>query len=161
VIVLTLALGVGGNVAALSLLEQILLRPLDVHEPDRLVNVTAPGRSTASRRRRRPERPIPLFSYPMFRDLEREQDAFSGLAAHRLFDASIAASDGVVRRRTGMLVSGSYFPVLRGLLFGVAPVDVSALVVATGALVLVALTAAYLPLRRALAVEPSVVRRDE
>lgn len=97
----------------------------------------------------------------MFRDLEREQDAFSGLAAHRLFDASIAASDGVVRRRTGMLASGSYFPVLRGLLFGVAPVDVSALVVATGALVLVALTAAYLPLRRALAVEPSVVRRDE
>ncbi|HEX6993680.1 MAG TPA: FtsX-like permease family protein [Gammaproteobacteria bacterium] len=50
---------------------------------------------------------------------------------------------------------------IRGLLFGVAPVDVSALVVATGALVVVALAAAYLPLRRALAVEPSVVLRDE
>src|SRR5688572_13595493 len=43
VAVLTLAFGIGVNVAIFSLAEQILLRPLPVPEPDRLVNLTDPG----------------------------------------------------------------------------------------------------------------------
>lgn len=63
-----------------------------------------------------------MFSYPMFRDLEREQTVFTDLAAHRALQVT-----GTWRSRsihgTATLVSGSYFPALglapaAGRLFG-------------------------------------------
>jgi hypothetical protein len=47
----------------------------------------------------------------MFRELEERQEVFSGLGAHRLFDASLSIGDNA-RRETGFFVSGSYFSVL-------------------------------------------------
>ena len=41
--ILMLALGIGANAAIYSLFNQILLRPLPVPHPDRLVNLAAPG----------------------------------------------------------------------------------------------------------------------
>ena len=52
-----------------------------------------------------------MFSYPMFRDLERVQTAFTGLAAHRIFGTNLAYN-GQTSSGDGVLVSGSYFPVL-------------------------------------------------
>ncbi|OLC40519.1 MAG: hypothetical protein AUH43_26195, partial [Acidobacteria bacterium 13_1_40CM_65_14] len=52
-----------------------------------------------------------VFSFPMVRDLERVQTPFTGVAAHVLFGANIAAR-GQTHNGDGMLVSGSYFPVL-------------------------------------------------
>jgi putative ABC transport system permease protein len=43
VAVASLALGIGANAAIFSLLEQMLLRPIPVHAPDRLVNLSSPG----------------------------------------------------------------------------------------------------------------------
>ena len=43
VAVVSLALGIGANSAIFSLFDQMLLRPLPVHEPERLVNLAAPG----------------------------------------------------------------------------------------------------------------------
>lgn len=40
---LTLAVGIGVNVALFSLVQQILLQPLPVAEPERLVNLTDQG----------------------------------------------------------------------------------------------------------------------
>jgi predicted permease len=119
VAVLTLAVGIGVNVAIFSLAEQVLLRPLPVPEPDRLVNLTDSIRPLVQMDPNllpiaRPSAsggPETTFSYPMFRDLEREQEPFEGLAAHTFFEARLATGDQA-RFATGALVSGGYFPVL-------------------------------------------------
>jgi len=120
VVTLTLALGIGVNVAILSLADQILLRPLPVPEPDRLVNLTDPLQMPPGRMSPRllPQMMFSdgggreaLFSYPMFRDLERQQQPFVGLAAHTFFDARLSSGERT-RLATGVFASGSYFSVL-------------------------------------------------
>jgi putative ABC transport system permease protein len=117
VVVLTLALGIGVNVALFSLFEQVLLRPLPVAEPDRLVNLSDPGPKldpSTGRGWFAPSvsgGPDTAFSYPMFRDLEREQQPFVGIAAHHLFDASLT-SGAQAGLDTAIAVSGSYFSLL-------------------------------------------------
>jgi predicted permease len=112
VVILMLALGIGATTAMFSLYHQVLLRQLPVPEPNRLVNLAARG-------------PKPgggfadlafgdfgaSFSYPMFRDLEREQTGFTGIAAEADFIANLSAGNRPVAGR-GRLVSGGYFRVL-------------------------------------------------
>lgn len=43
VVILTLGLGIGANTAIFSLMDQVLLRPLPVHDPGRLVLLDGPG----------------------------------------------------------------------------------------------------------------------
>jgi predicted permease len=120
VAVLTLALGIGANVAIFSLFQQILLQPLPVPEPERLVNLIDPGTKLVGQMTPRmppQERPsdsgglATLFSYPMFRDLERAQEPFVALAAYTFLEASVSAGEQA-RLMKGILVSGSYFPLL-------------------------------------------------
>jgi len=111
VAIISLALGVGANGAIFSLFDQILLRALPVREPDRLVNLGAPGPKPGSQSCNNAGPCEEVFSYPMFRDLEREQTVFTGLAAHRVFSANLSFQ-GQTLAGGGMLVSGSYFPTL-------------------------------------------------
>src|SRR5688572_15974886 len=55
--------------------------------------------------------PAAQFSYPMFRDLEREQTGFTGIAAYVDFLANLSFDDRPMSGR-GYLVSGSFFGVL-------------------------------------------------
>jgi predicted permease len=110
VAVSTLALGIGVNVAIFSLFQQILLRPLPVAEPERLVNLSSPGPRPSGLSYGSPAGGT-VFSYPMFRDLERSQEPFVRIAAHRIFDASLSTGEQA-HRDTGIYVSGSYFPLL-------------------------------------------------
>jgi predicted permease len=114
VAVLTLALGIGVNLAIFSLFQQTLLRTLPVVEPERLVNLTDPGPDLpVARTMSRSGGADSVFSYPMFRDLERAQEPFVGIAAHRFFEVSLATSAGEgARLETAAHVSGSYFSVL-------------------------------------------------
>ena len=111
VTVLSLALGIGSNAAIFSFFNQILLRPLPVSESGQLVNLSAPGPKPGSQSCSGAGSCEEVFSYPMFRDLEEKQDVFTGLAAHRGFGANLAYK-GNTASAQGLLVSGSYFPVL-------------------------------------------------
>ena len=109
--VLSLALGIGANAAIFSMFDQIMLRPLPVPDADRLVNLAAPGPKPGSTSCGQAGDCEVVFSYPMFRDLERSQTVFTGLAAHDEFGASLSYEDAPMTGQ-GMYVSGSYFPTL-------------------------------------------------
>jgi predicted permease len=116
VAILSLALGIGANTAIFSIFDQLLRRPLPVDDPEQLVNLAAPGPKPGSTSCNSAGPCDVVFSYPMFRDLERAQTSFAGIAAHRLFGANLTAG-GQTFTGDGVAVSSSYFRTL-----GVAPV---------------------------------------
>lgn len=107
----SLALGIGANAAIFSLFDQMLLRPLPVQEPKRLVNLLAAGPKPGSQSCNQAGDCDATLSYPMLRDLERGQTSFTGIAAHRAFGVNLV-DRGETLSAEAMLVSGSYFPVL-------------------------------------------------
>ena len=111
VAVVSLALGIGANAAIFSLFDQMLRQSLPVEEPDRLVNLSAPGPKPGSQSCGQAGDCDEVFSYAMFRDLERIEGSFSGVAAHVAFSANLAYATQTANGQ-GLLVSGSYFPVL-------------------------------------------------
>ncbi|PZQ13225.1 MAG: hypothetical protein DI564_12015 [Rhodanobacter denitrificans] len=111
VAIATLALGIGANLAVFSLVERLLLAPLPVAEPDRLVNLGVPGQTDIRLSSSLAGNETAVFSYPMFRDLERAQDGVATLAAHRPQPVNLAYA-GHTERVQALLVSGRYFDVL-------------------------------------------------
>jgi predicted permease len=111
VAIVSLALGIGANAAIFSLFNQLLMKPLPVPEPLRLVNLSAPGPKPGSQNCSQAGDCETVFSYLMFRDLEKVQTPFTGIAAHLSFGANLSAR-GQTQDGEGMLVSGSYFSVL-------------------------------------------------
>jgi putative ABC transport system permease protein len=100
VAVLTLALGIGANTAIFTLLDKALIRTLPVEKPTELVTFArdAGGASVS-------------FSYPLYADVSKRNDVFSGVAAY--FQQPFSLSDGAQTERViGQIVSGNYFAVL-------------------------------------------------
>jgi macrolide transport system ATP-binding/permease protein len=96
VAILTLALGIGANTAIFSVVNSVLLRPLAVAQPERLVRIRLGSSHT---------------SFPNYRDLAEQTEAFSSVAAHSVgqFNLGQGETKGKV---LGELVTGSYFPAL-------------------------------------------------
>jgi len=111
VAVLSLALGIGVNTAIFSVFERMLLRRLPVAEPGRIVNVTSPGPKPGSRSTGDGGKVDAVFSYPLFRDLEKLQNVGLQIAGHRDFQANLSFK-GQTSEAEGILVSGQYFHVL-------------------------------------------------
>ena len=111
VAILSLALGIGANAAIFSMFDQLLLRALPVPSAETLVNLTAPGPSPGSTTCNQSGDCTEIWSYPMFRDLEREQTALAGIAAFRIFGASLSV-DNEPTTGEGAWVSGGYFTTL-------------------------------------------------
>jgi predicted permease len=111
VAIISLALGIGANAAIFSIFNQMLLSALPVQKPKELVNLAAPGPKPGSQSCNQAGECEWVFSYAMFRDLEKMQTVFNGIAAHRLFGANLAFG-GQTMTGEGVLVSGNYFPLL-------------------------------------------------
>src|SRR5205823_388374 len=78
----SIALGIGANAAIYSIFDQMLRRPLPVPQAAELVNLGAPGPKPGSQSCNAAGDCETVFSYPMFRDLERaapQQTSLVGL----------------------------------------------------------------------------------
>ena len=110
--IVSLALGIGANAAIFSCFNQMLLESLSVPRPAELVNLAAPEPKPGSQSCGQAGDCNAVFSYAMFRDLQKVQTSFTGIAAHVAFGANMAF-DGETMAGQGLLVSGNYFQVLQ------------------------------------------------
>jgi predicted permease len=97
--ILTLALGIGANVVVFGVLNSILLRPLNVANPDRLLQVVHPQQGYDNQ------------SYPDYLDFKTRNSTFSEMAAYRLGFAGLSAG-GAAQKYMVYEVSGNYFDML-------------------------------------------------
>jgi predicted permease len=107
--IVSLALGIGANTAIFSLLDQVLLRTLPVQNPRELAYLYHPGPVQGSSSS--DEGGGSPFSYPAFREMQKEQTAFAGLAGARAQQVSLAYKNSS-SHGTARLVSGNYFGLL-------------------------------------------------
>lgn len=109
VAVLTLALGIGANAAIFNVINAILLRPLAVERPGELVAVGDPGRvhSWSSGTPR-----VNLFSYPLYREVEQQNEVFSSLLSSANLDNLRIVIEAGTEGIHGRMVSGNYFQTL-------------------------------------------------
>src|SRR5262249_22289081 len=111
VALLSLALGIGANVAIFSLMDAVMLRSLPVKEPGRLVMLGKARDNGISDGFASTE----LYAYPVFRQIQRENKVFSDTAA--IFSMTnyvhgYAAGRSEQELMQAQLISGSYFQTL-------------------------------------------------
>jgi predicted permease len=103
VALVTLMLGIGANIVVFGVLNTVLLRPLDVSDPQSLYQI---------RHKQWMQGRLITTSYPAFEDFQRRNTMFSGMIAMNAY------SSGALRWRNGVMnvhgdeVSGNYFDLL-------------------------------------------------
>jgi predicted permease len=103
VAVLTLALGVGANVATFSVVYAVLLRPLPFAQPEQLVRVFDDLRG--------PNTPDVGMSAPELWDLQDHSGVFQDISAVAPSNSAIGGGDRVVRAES-LITSPDYFSLL-------------------------------------------------
>ncbi len=101
VAVLTLALGIGANTAMFSVMQGVVLTPLQYVNPDRLVMVWENN----------PRFPRTWASYPNFRDWQRSARSFQQMAAFREQGVDFAGP-GTPEHLNGKEISSGFFSIL-------------------------------------------------
>ena len=98
--VLSLALGIGANVAIYSIINAVMVRTLPVKDPQELVALGIPGKNHST-----------SFTNPLWEVIRDSGDALAGMLAYsqERFDLS---EGGESRFIDGLWVSGGYFDVL-------------------------------------------------
>jgi predicted permease len=117
VAILSLALGIGVNIAIFTLAQEILLQKLAVPHPDqlRLVNWTAGEKrvvhSTWGNWDQTPsgEFTSTSFAYPVYQELRRENTVLGDLFAFKLFGHATISADGQPEQVQGEFVSGNFY----------------------------------------------------
>src|SRR6266404_5940576 len=100
---LTLIVGIGANVLVFGVVNAVLLRPLDVSEPQNLYEV-----------RLKPWTAWKLLttSYPAFEDYQQRNTTFSGLAGYDGYSGGRLHWGDTVKNVSGYSATGNYFDVL-------------------------------------------------
>jgi predicted permease len=108
VAILSLALGIGANTAIFSLLDQVILRNLPIKNPKEMVFFydTGPAQGRYSS-----DESGASFSYPMFRELQKQQTPFTAIAGARMMSASLSFRNAAAPGQAHV-VSGNYFDAL-------------------------------------------------
>src|SRR6266550_6639064 len=103
VAVLTLALGIGANTAIFSVVNGVLLRPLPIQEPDRVVQVweTWRGEGTA---------PV---AWPKFIEWKLQSQCFEAIAGCNWGESFVFATEDKPELIAGRAVSCDFFSVLK------------------------------------------------
>ena len=100
VAILSLAIGIGFNTALFSIVDALLLRPLPVSRPDRLVDVYTRGADGDT---------YSTNSYPDYLDFRAKNEVFSGILAYSPSIGALKAGDRS-RMALGEVVSGQLLP---------------------------------------------------
>jgi putative ABC transport system permease protein len=103
VAVLTLALGIGANIAMFSVVNGVLLRPLPFERPDRLVVVQQHTRRHGV---------TTGFSYPDFLDWREQNPVFEGFAAYTRAEFDLVDAEGA-GKIDAAIVSGNFFAMVK------------------------------------------------
>lgn len=106
---LTLALGIGINTSIFTLLYSVAFRPLEVKDPDSVVNVYQTLEGEYSRQ---VEGSAELLSYPEYLNYRDRAAGVSGLAASA--DVKLYLGGNDVERINGLMVTDNYFSLLGG-----------------------------------------------
>lgn len=103
VALLTLMLGIGVNVVVFGIVNAVLLRPLDVSDPDNLYQL-----------RLKPWTHWKLLttSYPAFEDYTQRNTTFSGLAGYDAYSEGRLRWGDAVKNVSGYSATGNYFDLL-------------------------------------------------
>jgi len=101
--VVSLALGIGANTAIFSAIDEILLRPISVPQPDRLAQVYSFNRKTAT---------YVSTSYPDYADFRNRAQSFQQLAAYMRLPLNVALAGSGTERIAVEAVTGNYFDML-------------------------------------------------
>jgi predicted permease len=105
VAVLSLALGIGANTAIFTLINQLILQPLPVRNPEQLVMLAGRGKHYGGNNG--PDR----LSYPMYQQIRDKNEVFSGMFC--TYPSTVSATfDNRTELIGADFVSGNYFPVL-------------------------------------------------
>lgn len=99
VVVTTLALAIGAGTAVFSMLEAVVLNPLAVHEPDRLLMLYE-GENQVG------------FSYPMVQYVREHSRTTRGVAAFTTQSVALRSDVADAEQLTAGMVTGDYFDVL-------------------------------------------------
>jgi putative ABC transport system permease protein len=103
VVILTLAIGIGGNAAIFSVVNGVLVRPLPYYEPDRVVHLLGTQRGVLSRH--------VFMSYPAFTEWRERNETLAGVAAYGWWSPTLLGV-GESSRLVGASVSASFFDIL-------------------------------------------------
>lgn len=107
VAILTIAIGIGANTTLYSIFDRIMLNPVSMPEPDRVVALWAVNT----------ERNFvaPAVSWPRFEEIRREATSFAALADSS-FDSHTLTGNGEPEQTTSLRVTANFFSTL-----GIAP----------------------------------------
>ena len=109
-VIVTLALGIGANAAVFTLFDQVLLRMLPVEKPKELVRFVWTGSFSGSASSFGGDS-TNYFSYPMYKDLRDQNQAFAGILAADRTQVGVSWHNQA-ENKDAEIVTGNYFELL-------------------------------------------------